>query len=194
MSLEFLGLETIEQNEHRIAWDAKDWDRVKELCSEFEKDKTQSVFDILANVTEKKGYKNVLEFDDYNQYLINNALSQHPHMIGYASELNLIGGYITDQMHYDYLYHTVRKCKLPFVKFAKVSGDWEYMVMISVLADYYESSKEKAEGFVEILGEEKLEKIKRIIKVFVDSPNSKHLSMIPTKKEKEQIYNMVKKW
>lgn len=194
MSLDFLGLDT--PNEHRLAWDNKDWDRVKELCKEiFTKEKDDSVFEVLTNVTTKVGgHKNVLEFDSYDQFMINSWLSQHPTMVGYASELNQWAGYITDQMHYDYLFHTIVKCKLPYIKYAKKTEDYDNLIIVKALARYYNVSDEKAVDFIELHDEKQLTSIKKSIKGIIVSPDCEFLSFLPNKKEKARLYKVASKW
>ncbi|QMV28807.1 DNA polymerase accessory protein [Aeromonas phage AP1] len=192
MSLDFLGLET--PNEHRLAWDNKDWDKVKELCNEFKVDKDKSLFEIIKNVTQKTGYKNVREFADYDQFMINLMISQHAHMVGYASELNQWAGCITDQMHYDYLYHTVVKCQLPFMKAAKASNDWDYILIVKLLARHYSVSDSKAKDFIELHDETQLRAIKKLYKGIVTSPDCDFLKFAPNKTERTRLYGVVKKW
>ncbi|QAY01227.1 clamp loader small subunit [Aeromonas phage ZPAH1] len=192
MSLEFLGLET--PNEHRLAWDAKDWARVKELSKEFKEDEEKALYKIIKNVTEKTGYKNVLEFSSYDQYSINRALSYHPTMNGYASELNMWAGNITDQMHYDYLYHTITKCKLPFVKPINQECDYDHQLIVKVLARHYNVSDKKASEFIELHDEKELNQVKKEMKCMINSPDCEFLSFLPNKSEKARLYKVASKW
>ena len=52
-----------------------------------------------------------IELDgDYSQWRTNNILSNHKDTILYANEMNCHYG-VTDQMHYDYLFNSIRKTK-----------------------------------------------------------------------------------
>ena len=195
MSLDFLGLEV--PNEHRLAWDNKDWNKVKELCKEFKKDKDKSTFEIINNVTQKTGHKNVMVFESYDQYTINSWLSQHASMNGYASELNQWAGYITDQMHYDYLYYTVRKCKLPYVAYARASDDWDFVFITHILAHHYNVSYEKAVEYHDLHTDEQMKRILRDMRGLITSPDCPFMSVLPkhiSKTEKARLYKTATKW
>lgn len=190
MSLsELLGED--EPNEHYVAWASRDWDKVKELSKQFKEPEEYSLFAIIDNVTKKTGYTDVNVFENYDQFAINNALSQHIELRGYAYELNLMGT-ISDRMHYDYMYFTIRKTSLPKVKFAKISDDWETRVLERLVADYYEVSYERGAEYLTILTPEQLAKLKRHFGAIIDdNPN---LSIIPTKAERQRILTIIKNW
>lgn len=192
MNLSFLGVCDEEINEHKIAWLERDWDEVGRLCSQFEKEPSVGLFDIIRNVTEKTGHKSVDYFDDYNQYMINHFLSQHVHLIGYVSELNKME--LTDQMHYDYLYYTVRRCKLPFVKAAKLEDDWEKVVIYTLMCHVFKVSMAKAMEMYETMGDEKVNKFKKEVASLVDSENSQFLERLPTKAVKRTVLKNIKSW
>ena len=194
MDLSLLGEDT-DLNEHEIAWVEKDWAKVKELSAQFKKDADQSLWDILNNITQKTGYKSAAHFETYDQRAVNNALSQHISMAGYATELNQMEGLITDQMHYDYAYHTIRKAKLPKVKFAKNHDDWTDKIIIKMVAKSYDVSMARAKEYVEdILSGEQLEYIKTLMAPTVDSADHPILSVIPTKAERTKVFNEIRSW
>jgi hypothetical protein len=60
--------------------------------------------------------KNPVDIDmDYSQWRTNNILSNYRETILYANEMNCHYN-VTDQMHYDYLYYSIRKKKMKGVK------------------------------------------------------------------------------
>lgn len=195
MSLLFLsGEPETEVNPHVVAWRSKDYEAVKKLSAEFKKPAEQCLFDILNNVTKKTGYLSAAHFEDYDQRAINNALSQHVTMRGYAYELNQMYGHITDQQHYDYLYHSIRQCSLPKVKFAKVQDDWESRVYERLVSKYFEVSTYRAYEYICFFSEEQNSALKNIVRTMVVDENSAFLSIIPTKAERLAVYNAIKKW
>lgn len=192
MSLSFLGEEDL--NPHEVAWKSKDWDTVKELSKEFKKSDEQSLFDILNNVTQKSGYHSSDHFESYNQYAINNALSQHIHLRGYTYELNQMEGLISDQMHYDYLYWTIRQTTLGRVKFAKISDDWEIRVFEKLVSNFYCVSIQRAIEYISEFNLEQIEFLKKLLKPTVNNSGVEVLSFIPTKTEREKIYRAIRDW
>lgn len=193
MSLAFLTGEP-ERNPHEIAWRSKDYEAVKKLAAEFKKPAEQCLFDILNNVTKKTGYLSAAHFEDYDQRAINNALSQHITMRGYAYELNQMFGYISDQMHYDYLYYSIRQCSLPKVKFAKIHDDWEQRVFERLVSEYYKVSVYRASDYIDKFNDEQIMHLKTILKVMVIDDTSTFLACINTKAERTAVYNAIKKW
>lgn len=193
MSLNFL-LDEGPDNPHEIAWKSRDWAAVKELSKQFKKTEEQGLFEILNNVTRKTGYLSPDHFDDYNQHMINHALSQHVSMRGYAFELNLMEGLISDRMHYDYLYYGIRQCNLPRVKFAKVSDDWEQRALERLVARLYNVSHARACEYIDMFTDEQTAHIRSITKRTVTSGADPVLSFIPTKADREKIYRAITGW
>ncbi|ADM79989.1 clamp loader subunit [Aeromonas phage phiAS5] len=181
-------------NEHEIAWRSRDWDAVKELSKQFKVPAEQSLFVIIDNVTKKLGHGTVERFSDYDQHMINNALSQHVTMSGYASELNSMEGFISDQMHYDYMYFTIRQCSLPKVKFAKITGDWELRAFEYLVSEYYEVSISRAREYIAGFTEEQIGRLKKMFSPTVIDVNAPCLTMIPTKTEREKIQRAIRSW
>ena len=194
MSLSFLSGEKDELNEHQIAWLTRDYDTIKKLSNEFKLPKEQSLFEIIENVTRKTGHKDVNIFSDYSQFAINSAISQHVPMMGYAYELNMMNGYITDQMHYDYLYHSVRKVSLPKVKFAKVTDDWVDRTFEKMIARYYEVNAQRAKTYIDDFSTDQLDILKRIVCVTVESADCELLKFIPLKADRIHTFNVIKNW
>lgn len=194
MSLSFLSGEKDDINEHQVAWFNRDYEAIKKLANEFKQPKEQSLFDIVDNVTKKTGHKNVGVFSDYNQFAINNVLSQHIPLLGYAYELNMMNGFITDQMHYDYMYYEMRKISLPKVKFAKISDDWTERAFEKLIARYYEVNQTKARGYIESFNTDQLDIIKHIVSTTVDNADGELLKFIPLKADRTHTFNTIKSW
>lgn len=181
-------------NEHEVAWRSKDWAAVKELAKSFKKPADQSLFEIVSIVTKKTGHRSVEEFDDYNQYAINHAIGQHVELSGYASELNAMEGFISDQMHFDYLYFAVRQTSLPRIKFAKISEDWEHKALISWMSDYFEVSESRAAEYFKRFNETQINHLKKMFSPTVTSSDSPVLAGIPTKTERERVFRSIRSW
>ncbi|QAX98601.1 clamp loader subunit [Aeromonas phage AsFcp_4] len=192
MSLDFLGEESL--NEHEVAWRSRDWDAVKELAKQFKVPAEQSLFVVLDNVTKKLGHGSVARFADYDQHMLNNALSQHVEMRGYAFELNTMEGHISDQMHYDYMYFTIRQCSLPKVKFAKLTDDWEERVFEYLVSDFYEVSTQRAREYINRFSDEQKAKLRKMFSPMVNDVNAPCLTMIPTKTERDKIQRAIRSW
>lgn len=190
MSLAFLGEEQL--NEHEIAWRSRDWAAVKELAKQFKVPAERSLFDIIANVTQKTGHKPVECFAEYDQHNINLALSQHISMSGYASELNQMEGYISDQMHYDYLYFSVRTVTLPRIKFAKLSEDWEYKITIRMIARHFQVSIPRAQEYLSEFSEEQVAHLKKLFGPTITGPDSEFLKFLPNKTERTKMHSSIK--
>ncbi|ALY07131.1 clamp loader small subunit [Vibrio phage vB_VmeM-32] len=183
-----------ELNEHQIAWYSQDWQTVTKLANSFKEPKERSLFQIIDNVTTKSGgHKNVDEFSDYDQYMINQALSQHVVMVGYVSELNQMSN-LTNQQHYDYLFHTIRKTSLPKTSFARVTDDWNQKMLIALYCEYYAISKKRALEWIEFDTKTgKINEIKKTLKLILDE-QSPLLKILPNAKVRNEVLNSVKEW
>lgn len=71
--------------------------------------------------------------DVYDKYFVDNAMSQHIDTIYNAYVMNLVGGSISDQMHYNYYLNSVRKAKR-FGAWAKLSEDFEEKLLSKFFA------------------------------------------------------------
>lgn len=90
----------------------------------------------------------------YNPFLINRAASQHIDSMLYANEMNRYD--LDKKLQYDYLFHSIRGQKRPWVTWAKkeTSGD------IDVVKACYQCSTQKAKEYLRILTTEQLKTIK----------------------------------
>lgn len=69
--------------------------------------KVSNVFDYLNSINDKDYTPPDPDLRIYNQYLINKGLSYYPDTILLVDEVNVQG--ITDQMHYEFLFHVLDK-------------------------------------------------------------------------------------
>ncbi|UQJ95764.1 clamp loader small subunit [Klebsiella phage CPRSB] len=147
MSLaEFLDEE--ELSPHESAWLSKDWDKVEELVKEYGKDKENTLFNIIDEINNGK---TPLVIDDvYDKYFVDNAMSQHIDTIYNAYVMNLVGGSISDQMHYNYYLNSVRKAKR-FGAWAKLSEDFEEKIIIEILREKYSVNTRTAMEYLQEL-------------------------------------------
>jgi hypothetical protein len=98
---------------------------------------------------------------DYNKWRINNVLANHKDIILYVNEINKYD--LTDQMHYDYLFNSVRKCKRwakPLSKEEKKVKE-EELQLISLISEYYKYNTLRAKEALKVLSADDIENIRR---------------------------------
>lgn len=121
---------------------------------------SDTTFDWLNSINDKNEYTpERLPISDYNSFLVNRALSQHMDTVLMANEMNLYH-FIPEIMKYDYLYHMVRR--------KKRWGKWAKPVEIKnldIVQKFYNVSKDKALGYLELLTVEDLEDMKKKLRV-----------------------------
>lgn len=101
----------------------------------------------------------------YEKWRTNSSLSNHLDTIMYANEMNL-NSIVSDQMHYDYLFHSIRKKKRYGSK--KTENDKllekqqaEEAELISLISDYYKYNTVKAKSVLRVLTKSQLEIIRK---------------------------------
>jgi hypothetical protein len=102
-----------------------------------------------------------LEFTDenskhYTQFLSNRALSMHADTLPYAAEANRFPKEVTDQMHYDLMFHGIRKYKRPRGKWPKATDNPD----IVLLCQYYNIGRKTADQYLRIHTKEQLNNIR----------------------------------
>jgi hypothetical protein len=103
-----------------------------------------------------------IEIDtDYSQWRTNSVLSNYRETILYANEMNCHYG-VTDQMHYDYLYNSIRKKRMKGVKETdKEKKDRKQKEELqSLVSDYYKYNIVRTKEALKILTAEQLNFIK----------------------------------
>lgn len=107
---------------------------------------------------EKEEYK-------YSKWRTNNSLSNFLDTLFYANEMNL-NYHLSDQMHYDYLFYTVRKTK----RFNKKKSDSDHKLeklqeqekeKLSLIQEYYKYNTAKSRAVLKILSESQLKIIRK---------------------------------
>ena len=99
--------------------------------------------------------KEKIEDREYSQYLVNTAFSMFPDTVIQANIVNCLPG-IDDQMHFDYLYSTIRPRKRykPWPKKNTPNKDSTAAIM-----HYYKYNRNKAINALEILTDEQVNAI-----------------------------------
>ena len=113
--------------------------------------------------------KQSLELDKepfkYEKWRTNSTLSNFVDTIMHANEMNL-NMHITDQMHYDYLFHSVRKTKRYGKKKTEEDKRLETLQKeesekLDLIQEYYKYNTANAKAALRVLTESQLEIIKR---------------------------------
>jgi|688.fasta_scaffold02021_50 hypothetical protein len=98
---------------------------------------------------------------EYSQWRTNSVLSNYRETILYANEMNCHYG-VTDQMHYDYLYNSIRKRKMRGVKETdKEKADRKKKEELQTLvSNYYKYNIVRTKEALKILTPQQIELIK----------------------------------
>jgi len=98
---------------------------------------------------------------DYSQWRTNNILSNYKDTILYANEMNCRYG-VTDQMHYDYLFNSIRKSKRytkPETKQEKKTREKQEQ-LVDLISRHYKYNAIRAKEALNILTEAQINEIK----------------------------------
>lgn len=98
----------------------------------------------------------------YSQFTVNNALSQHIDTVMFAYQMNLCQG-MSDQMHFDYLLHSVRSGKR-YGKWATLDEGAEIELVVVLMSRHLEINREKCRFYYHQWSKSKLDKFKSMIK------------------------------
>lgn len=139
-----------EVNEHKAAWQSRDWEEVSRLASEFGGLEKAKLFDIVEQITYSKKPITIEQLSIYNKWFINNALSQNPDCLFYVNQMNMMGSKLSDLEHYNYYLHAIRKNKR-YAKWAKVSYETELELYKRLLSKKYKINLRDAEVYYNIL-------------------------------------------
>jgi hypothetical protein len=113
--------------------------------------------------------KNPLALDQqefkYETWRTNSALSNHVDTLFYVNVMNM-NHHITDQMHYDYLFNSVRKAKRYGKKKTEADKKLERQIKqeqdkLHLIQEYYKYNTLKAKQALRVLSEEHLETIRK---------------------------------
>lgn len=111
-----------------------------------------SPFDYLKTINNKADQ---LPIDDYNQFIVNRALSFGRDTILFANELNM-NPHIPNNWAYDFLYFGIPK-KKRYDKWIKR----EEVKDLDIIVEYYNISFKKAIEYVKILSTEQIKELKQ---------------------------------
>lgn len=107
--------------------------------------------------------KRPIEIDtDYSQWRTNNILSNYRDTILYANEMNCHYG-VTNQMHYDYLFNSIRKKSM----YSKKETEQEKKArkkkeeLQSLISDYYKYNNVRAKEALKVLTADQIEIIRK---------------------------------
>ena len=86
-----------------------------------QKNTDNTFFVLLDSILVNKKYwmTGASEEKEYNQFGVNTGISQHLDTILYVNELNQFWQFLTPRMHYDYLFHSIRRMSRKKEKWAK---------------------------------------------------------------------------
>jgi hypothetical protein len=117
-----------------------------------------NLFSLIGDVSfDKKGIFH--ESDEaekqYNKYMVELMLSQHPDCILYVNELNR-RPFLSKKMHHDYLFHSLPKRKR-FAKLSKPVADAD----VEIIKEVFGYSTEKAQQVLPLFSPEQMEKMRQ---------------------------------
>lgn len=191
----FLGEDTL--NEHEIAWRGHDWDAVKKLADSFKVKEANEFFYILDQINQRKSRIEADCFESYSQFAINNMLSRHIDCAYHVYNMNLLGECISDQMHYDYLMHSVR----PGKRFGGAGDivdplhDMEKSVFIRAVAKYFECNEDRAKEYIDKHFEPlQIAQLKKILFKTVDEKLVKEACSYAKKADITKVLKAVETW
>jgi len=101
----------------------------------------------------------------YNQWRTNSSLSNYVDTLLYVNEMNMYH-FITNQMHYDYLFNSVRKTKRYGKKKTEKDKQLERQIKeenekISLIQEYYKYNRTKSKELLNVLSDEQLNYIRK---------------------------------
>jgi len=121
-----------------------------------DKESLPSIFDYLNSVSNKKYMKPDSDLKVYNQYIMNKGLSYYPDAILLVDEVNK--GNISDQWHYEFLYHVLDK-KVRRSKWFKPDQDDD----LKVIVEYFDINMSKAREIIKLFSKDEIENIKQTL-------------------------------
>lgn len=109
-------------------------------------------FDYVRSINKGQHIQESVIKEDYSMFLVSLAFSMYADTILHANEVNCLPD-LTEQMHYDYLRHSIRPRSRwkPWPKKSKVTGD-----NLKLIIEVYKYSYPKAIKALEILTDEQI--------------------------------------
>lgn len=197
MSLsEFLGEETTVLNDHEVAWKSKNWDSVKKLADSFKQDPNNEFTDIMNRINSNKVRLNTELCESYNQYSINHVLSNHIDCSYHVYAMNLLGECISNQMHFDYLMHSLRAAK----RYGGVKGasdsieDIVGKVFVKCVARFYQVNTIRAGEYIDEFTDTQISFMKKLLMKTVNDELVKDACPYAKKQEIDKVLRVVEDW
>lgn len=192
MLSQFFGEEPTQLNEHEIAWRDRNWDKVSELADSFAEKPDNALFKIMDNITLDKNKMNVDVDPVYNQRWINTALSQHPDCLYSAYVMNIIGHELPDQMHYDYLLHSVTKGKR-YGKWARLTEELDQKLVFMAISKAYLVNNDDAKFYFELANEKGyMDKLLKRVKPYATDEMIAGITKNQT--ERKRLRKIIERW
>lgn len=139
----------VQLNEHEVAWKSRDMDKVQQLADSFKEKAENELFAITNDITFGKNERNLAQSENYSKFYIDNALSQHVDCIISAYRMNLLGGGLSDQAHYNYYLHSITKAKR-FGKWAKAGEqDVNVVFLLKLIMKYHTVNNDVAVRYLD---------------------------------------------
>jgi hypothetical protein len=131
----------------------------KESKLEIKQDKPR--YDWRYENTITSGKKEIEVDNDYSQWRTNNILSNYRETILYANEMN-INYIVTDQMHYDYMFNSIRKKRMTGVKETdqEKNARKKKEELHDLISNYYKYNAVRTKEVLKILTAEQIDIIK----------------------------------
>lgn len=116
--------------------------------------KFHNLFDYVNSLNNKEYLGDQLSNKEYNQYMVNRALSLYPDTIFFVNELNQYST-ISNRQHYDFLYYGISKRKRWSKWFKKESDD-----ILDLIQEYYDVDSTTAGEVSTLLTDENIQEIR----------------------------------
>lgn len=198
MTLSAIFGEMEELNEHQIAWKSRDWDSVKKLADSFKTDPENEFRDIMNRINSNKSRLHADAYESYSMYSINNVLSAHVDCMYHVYNMNLLGDSISEQMHFDYLLHSVRPAKR-YGSVSVVADQTTALVnetFILAISRTYEVSRERAKEYFSGFTQDEIDYIMKLLSRTITEDMVKtacpHIKNVDVKKVLKVIENLNK--
>lgn len=142
--------ESVQLDEHQIAWYSKDYDEIKRLADSYKETKENELFSILNDLNVTKRPRSIATTESYSKYAIDSYFSGSADTIYQAYVANLFLSGLSDQAHYNYMLAAIPRGKR-FIKKTKGDEDLVYQFKIKLLKKIYTVSTEKAHEYYVLL-------------------------------------------
>ncbi|HYT42397.1 MAG TPA: DNA polymerase clamp loader subunit A [Methylomirabilota bacterium] len=116
---------------------------------------SEDIFRFPNSILSTKEY--LEDLSDYPPMFVNKALSQHVDCILHANAMNLHYQQLTPRQQYDYYFHSIRKMKRKYGKWAKKRDN----DTIQLIMDYYDYSYSRAIEVIDLLTKDQIRQMER---------------------------------